>query len=495
MTLEQMTRLGRKLTSFLALFADCFGRRDARALLKIYVQGQLSNVHRKTAEAIALQFGKAPRTLQRFLELIKWNEEKLRDRCQQIVARDHAHPEAIGCVDESGVSKSGGKTVGAGRQYNGSRGKVDNCVVGVHLGYSAPGFQVLLDSSVYLPEDWANDPARRKNIRARRDRVPHQAADRSGAGRSRAGQRDLRVGLDVRRVLWPRQQVSRRARSMRPGVCGRDPQRLSRLGAKTDRLANRPEKVGKTRAKKALSTRGSTPAVLRSPQLVEVPARLPRTVVAAIPDQGRRAWSRGVGSQMGRLVAEECRGLAHAAALLDGGSQRVERRSEILLVQPRAGGAQSGNGPVRHAAVAAASGLWTVVHRKLLSPRQGRTGAGSLRSAWLALRAPALLRHPIEPSVLRASAAGVRRGPQRQGRSALRGASSQRHERMAGLGRVAAQVPTSAPARRNRRSNNTASGATSRPARRTRRRDDAGWPRWESTPTGSKSCLDPKDNQ
>lgn len=162
MTLEQITRLGRKLTSFLTLFADCFGRCDARALLKIYVQGQLSNVHRKTAEAIALQFGKAPRTLQRFLEAIKWNEEKLRDRCQQIVARDHAHPEAIGCVDESGVSKSGGQTVGAGRQYNGNRGKIDNCVVGVHLSYSAPGFQVLLDSSVYLPVDWANDPARRK---------------------------------------------------------------------------------------------------------------------------------------------------------------------------------------------------------------------------------------------------------------------------------------------------------------------------------------------
>jgi SRSO17 transposase len=167
MTLEQIAQLGRKLTSFLALFADCFGRCEARGLLKIYVQGQLSNVHRKTAEAIALHFRKAPRTLQRFLESIKWNEEKLRDRCQQIVAREHAHPEAIGYVDESGVSKSGRETVGAGRQYNGNRGKIDNCVVGVHLSYSAPGFQVLLDSGVYLPEDLAADPARRKKHTSR----------------------------------------------------------------------------------------------------------------------------------------------------------------------------------------------------------------------------------------------------------------------------------------------------------------------------------------
>jgi SRSO17 transposase len=162
MTLKQIAGLGRKLGLFLSLFADCFGRREGRGLLQVYVKGQLSNLHRKTAEAIALQFNTAPRTLQRFLESIKWDEEKLRDRCQQIVASEHAHPEAIGCVDESGTTKSGRETVGVGRQYNGNRGKIDNCVVGVHLSYAAPGFQVLLDSELYLPEAFASDAARRK---------------------------------------------------------------------------------------------------------------------------------------------------------------------------------------------------------------------------------------------------------------------------------------------------------------------------------------------
>jgi SRSO17 transposase len=167
MTLKQIAALGRELTTFLALFSDCFGRREARELLRVYVKGQLSNLLRKTAEAIALKWKTAPRTLQRFLESIKWDEEKLRDRCQQIIAKDHAHPDAIGCVDESGTAKSGKDTVGVGRQWNGNRGKVDNCVVGVHLSYSAPGFQVLLDSTVYLPEDWANDPVRRKKTMCR----------------------------------------------------------------------------------------------------------------------------------------------------------------------------------------------------------------------------------------------------------------------------------------------------------------------------------------
>ena len=70
--------------------------------------------------------------------------------------------EAIGVVDESGVGKSGKQTVGVGRQWLGSKGKVDNGVVGVHLSYAAPGFQCLLDSRLYLPKSWAHDNDRRK---------------------------------------------------------------------------------------------------------------------------------------------------------------------------------------------------------------------------------------------------------------------------------------------------------------------------------------------
>ena len=48
------------------------------------------------------------------------------------------------------------------RQWLGSCGKVDNGVVGVHLSYSAPGFRCLLDSELYLSQDWIADPVRRK---------------------------------------------------------------------------------------------------------------------------------------------------------------------------------------------------------------------------------------------------------------------------------------------------------------------------------------------
>lgn len=168
MTLNQIAALGSLLVKFLARFADCFYGQKGRTLLAAYVSGQLSHLHHKNVEAIALFVGKPVRTLQRFFESIKWNENQLRDRCQQIIATEHAHRQAIGCIDESGVAKSGKETCGAARQWNGNRGKLDNCCVGVHLSYVTPGFQCLIDSCLYLTEDWTNDLARRKKRTCRR---------------------------------------------------------------------------------------------------------------------------------------------------------------------------------------------------------------------------------------------------------------------------------------------------------------------------------------
>lgn len=184
MTLKQIASLGRKLAAFLILFSDCFKRKEGRVLLHVFVQGLLSSVQRKNCEAIALRFGVPPRTLQRFLESMTWHEERLRDRCQAIIAREHLHPDAIGLIDESGNTKSGQETVGVDRQYNGNRGKIENCVVGVHLAYAAPGFQTLIDSRLYLTKECAEDPERRKKLHTRRCCIPNQAADRNFFGSS-----------------------------------------------------------------------------------------------------------------------------------------------------------------------------------------------------------------------------------------------------------------------------------------------------------------------
>jgi len=129
--------------------------------MRTYLAGQLSGLPRKSVEPMALQAGVAPRTLQEFLSIHRWDNSAMRDRVQQIVARDHAHPEAIGVIDETSLPKKGDKTPGVQRQHCGATGKMDNCVVTVHLGYVAAEFHALLDGDLFLPEHtWHADRPR-----------------------------------------------------------------------------------------------------------------------------------------------------------------------------------------------------------------------------------------------------------------------------------------------------------------------------------------------
>lgn len=165
MDAKQIKQIGRKLKRYLANFDDCFSRSEPRQDLLAYVKGQLSDLPRKSIEPIALAADMAPRTLQFFLSDIPWEHERLRDRLQWKVASEHRRSCAVGVVDESGNPKKGNHTCGVKRQWCGNTGKLDNCVVGVHLGYVADDFQCLLDSDLYLPKEWANDLVRRQQAK------------------------------------------------------------------------------------------------------------------------------------------------------------------------------------------------------------------------------------------------------------------------------------------------------------------------------------------
>ncbi|HVG90679.1 MAG TPA: IS701 family transposase [Alphaproteobacteria bacterium] len=160
MDAKQMLRLKPKLAKFLSRFDDCFGRKDSRAHLPVYVQGQLSDLPDKSVEPIATKAGVAPRTLQEFLTQLKWDQERLRDQVQEIVRRDQSGPHSIGIIDETSFAKQGDKTPGVQRQWCGSEGKKENCLVTVHLGYARADFHCLLDGEVFLPESWSADRER-----------------------------------------------------------------------------------------------------------------------------------------------------------------------------------------------------------------------------------------------------------------------------------------------------------------------------------------------
>ena len=164
MTPNQILSLGPQLADFLDEFADCFGRSEPRGHLANYVRGQLSDLPRKSVQPIADFSGTPRRTLQEFLSWSEWDHSLVRDRVQAIVARDHADAHAIGILDDSGHPKSGNKTACVQRQWCGNTGKLDNCVVTVHLAYTTydTRFRSMLDSALYLPEKGWDDPVRRK---------------------------------------------------------------------------------------------------------------------------------------------------------------------------------------------------------------------------------------------------------------------------------------------------------------------------------------------
>lgn len=174
MDVKQIQDMGRHLDTFLGEFADCYGRSEPREHLRTYVAGQLSDLPRKNVEAIAMEAGVPPRTLQVFLSTVRWDEQHMVDQLQRIVARDHAHPKAIGIIDETGLAKKGCHTAAVHRQWCGNTGKVDNCVVSVHLAYTVGDFQCLLDSDVYLPQAWADDPQRCAEVK-----IPHDVVFRT----------------------------------------------------------------------------------------------------------------------------------------------------------------------------------------------------------------------------------------------------------------------------------------------------------------------------
>jgi SRSO17 transposase len=63
-------------------------------------------------------------------------------------------------IDESGIPKKGDKSVGVGRQWCGEVGKVENCQVGIFAALACGDAVTLIDTRLYLPESWTDNPRR-----------------------------------------------------------------------------------------------------------------------------------------------------------------------------------------------------------------------------------------------------------------------------------------------------------------------------------------------
>ena len=151
-----------RLTAFLQRYLPRFYRVEQRDNATLVIRGLLSGLERKTCEPIAIEAGLPRKPIQFFVGAGKWDDEAVMAELRRHVREELADPDGVVVIDPSAFPKKGTESCGVARQWCGRLGKVDNCQVGVFLAYAAAAGYAPLDRRLYLPEDWADDEARRE---------------------------------------------------------------------------------------------------------------------------------------------------------------------------------------------------------------------------------------------------------------------------------------------------------------------------------------------
>ena len=151
-----------RLDAVVEQIAPRFCRIESRRRVRAYLGGLLAPVERKNGWQLAENAGdRTPDGVQDFLARTRWDADQVRDDLRAYVVAHLGDAGAVLVLDETGFVKKGSKSAGVQRQYSGTAGRIENCQIGVFLGYASQHGHALIDRALYLPEVWANDLARR----------------------------------------------------------------------------------------------------------------------------------------------------------------------------------------------------------------------------------------------------------------------------------------------------------------------------------------------
>ena len=149
--------------------AQAAGHADRATPLKMYCAGLLLPGERKSVEPMAARL--APDNVRRMHQSLHhvvadapWSDEAVlaRVRSYAVTAMRQKGPVQGWIVDDTGFPKKGTHSVGVVRQYCGQVGKQENCRVAVSLSVSTNQASLPIAWRLYLPPEWADDQARRK---------------------------------------------------------------------------------------------------------------------------------------------------------------------------------------------------------------------------------------------------------------------------------------------------------------------------------------------
>ncbi len=167
-----------RLRKFVEPFLGSLFRSEGREHAQTYVAGLLSNLKRKNAEAIAYRHDEQRVGVQTFVGQSPWDHRPIIKQLVRQVGRELGQGDAVIVFDPSGFAKKGTQSVGVARQWLGRLGKVDNGQVAVYMGYASRVEHALVDTRLYLPQEWTQDKKRCEEARIpkeqRRFRTRHQ---------------------------------------------------------------------------------------------------------------------------------------------------------------------------------------------------------------------------------------------------------------------------------------------------------------------------------
>lgn len=152
---------------YLTSFAKVLGHDDRIAPFHSYCTGLTLPGDRKSVEPMAAML--APdrvsathQVLHHFVAKAPWSDVAMLRQARRYAMPLFEHEPYCFIVDDTGIPKSGKLSVGVKRQYCGVLGKQDNCQVAVTISISNERASLPIAHRLYLPEEWANDPERRK---------------------------------------------------------------------------------------------------------------------------------------------------------------------------------------------------------------------------------------------------------------------------------------------------------------------------------------------
>jgi SRSO17 transposase len=205
-----------RLETFLQPFVEHLQRSEQRTNAHTYVSGLVSNLEGKNVESIAYHHDQDRQALQKFIGQAPWDHRPLLTELAVQVGRELGEADGVLVFDPSAFPKKGAESVAVKRQWCGRLGKIDNCQVGVYLGYVSRTGHALVDLRLYLPEDWAQDRKRRQKAgvpRESRFRTRHELALEMLAERGPllphawvAGDEEMGRSTRFRRALRQRQE-------------------------------------------------------------------------------------------------------------------------------------------------------------------------------------------------------------------------------------------------------------------------------------------------